>query len=145
VPTKRDAAAGARAVAAAAVAGDATAGDAVAGDASAANGAAAASPAPPPGLDALDALLQHRSRLGAMVLLSTAEAMTFTQLRDLLGETDGNLGAQLRKLEEAAYVRVDKAFVGRKPVSRYAIVPAGRAALGKHLAALEAVIRSAKV
>ena len=60
---------------------------------------------PPNGLDRLDALLQHRSRLGAMVLLSGADAISFSRLRALLDETDGNLGAQLRKLEDAGYVR----------------------------------------
>ncbi|MDB5294803.1 MAG: hypothetical protein JWO31_786 [Phycisphaerales bacterium] len=99
----------------------------------------------PPGLDGLDPLLQHRSRLGAMVLLSTADSIAFSHLRDLLQETDGNLGAQLRKLEEAGYLAVTKQFVGRKPVTRYAIVPAGQAALRGHLRAMEALIKSAKV
>ena len=95
-------------------------------------------------LDRLDPLLQHRSRLGALVVLSDVDAATFVRLRDLLGETDGNLGAQLRKLEEAAYLSVRKAFEGRKPVSWYAITPAGRAALRRHLDAMAALIRSAK-
>ena len=65
-------------------------------------------------LAALDDLLQHRSRLGACVLLSTSDALTFSRLRTLLDETDGNLGAQLRKLEEAGYVSVDKRFEERE-------------------------------
>jgi DNA-binding MarR family transcriptional regulator len=100
---------------------------------------------PLPGLDQLDPLLQHRSRLGAMVLLSGADALTFSRLKALLQETDGNLGAQLRKLEDAGYVSVRKEFIDRKPVSWYAITPSGRAALKNHLAALEDVIRSADV
>src|SRR5262245_51137572 len=96
-------------------------------------------------LDALDPLLQHRSRLGACVLLSRADALSFSRLKELLGETDGNLGAQLRKLEDAQYIAVKKEFVGRKPVSWYSLTPAGHSALKKHLAALEAVIRGAGV
>jgi DNA-binding MarR family transcriptional regulator len=95
------------------------------------------------GLDGMDALLQHRSRLGAMVLLTNADAMTFTRLRELLKETDGNLGAQLRKLEEAGYLAVDKRFAQRKPVSWYSLTPAGRKAITRHLAALQDVWRSA--
>jgi DNA-binding MarR family transcriptional regulator len=98
---------------------------------------------PPDGLDRLDPLLQHRSRLGAMVLLSTVDALTFSRLKTLLQETDGNLGAQLRKLEEAGYVSVTKEFADRKPVSWYAISNSGRAALKNHLGALQAVIKSA--
>ncbi len=99
----------------------------------------------PPGLEQLDALLQHRSRLGALVLLNGADALNFTRLKGLLDETDGNLGAQLRKLEEAGYIKVKKAFEDRKPVSWYSITPAGQRALKAHLKALEALIRSAGV
>ena len=97
------------------------------------------------GLEGLDALLQHRSRLGALVLLSGVDAMTFSRLRELLAETDGNLGAQLSKLEEAGYLAVKKEFVDRKPTSWYSLTAKGRRALKTHLAALEQVLKSAKV
>ena len=96
-------------------------------------------------LDRLDPLLQHRSRLGAMVLLSNVDALSFTNLRDSLGETDGNLGAQLRKLEEAEYVSVRKEFANRKPISWYAITAPGRGALRSHLNAMESLIRAARL
>jgi len=99
----------------------------------------------PDGLDRLDPLLQHRSRLGALVLLSSVDAMNFARLKSLLDETDGNLGAQLRKLEEADYVQVRKEFADRKPVSWYALTSKGRSALKSHLRAMEAVIKSAKL
>jgi DNA-binding PadR family transcriptional regulator len=94
------------------------------------------------GLDQLDPLLQHRSRLGALVLLSSADALSFTRLRTLLEETDGNLGAQLRKLEEARYVAVKKEFEKRKPVSWYSITAAGQKAMKKHLEAIEMLIKA---
>ncbi len=96
------------------------------------------------GLARLDELLQHRLRLGACVLLSGAEALSFSRLKQLLEATDGNLGAQLRKLEEAEYVAVRKEFVGRKPVSWYALTEPGRRALESHVAAMESVIRGTK-
>jgi DNA-binding MarR family transcriptional regulator len=95
------------------------------------------------GLNRLDPVLQHRSRLGACVLLSTADVLSFSRLKTLLGETDGNLGAQLRKLEETGYVAVNKEFEKRKPVSWYTLTPTGRAALKEHLAGLEALIKAA--
>jgi len=91
----------------------------------------------------LDPLLQHRSRLGAMVLLCGADAMSFVRLRELLDETDGNLGAQLRKLEDAGYVGVKKMFDNRKPVTWYAISRSGQAALKSHLAAMESLVKAA--
>lgn len=98
----------------------------------------------PPGLDQLDPLLQHRSRLGALVLLSGSDAMTFSRLKELLSETDGNLGAQLRKLEESEYLSVRKEFAARKPVSWYSISAKGRVALKAHLNAIESLIKAAK-
>ena len=100
---------------------------------------------PPAGLERLDPLLQHRSRLGALVLLSSADALTFSRLRTLLEETDGNLGAQLRKLEEADYVSVKKEFIDRKPTSWYSLTPPGQKALKTHLRAIESLLKSAKV
>jgi DNA-binding transcriptional ArsR family regulator len=100
--------------------------------------------AAPPGLDRLDPLLQHRSRLGAMVLLGGVEALSFVRLRELLGETDGNLGAQLRKLEDAGYVSARKEFVRRKPITWYSLSKQGHQALKSHLAAMEEVVKAAR-
>lgn len=101
--------------------------------------------ATPSGLNNLDPLLQHRSRLGALVLLSSADALSFTRLKALLDETDGNLGAQLRKLEDAAYVSVKKEFLDRKPVTWYSLTPKGQRALKMHLKAIESLIKSAEL
>jgi DNA-binding MarR family transcriptional regulator len=90
----------------------------------------------------LDPLLQHRSRLGTLVLLSSADAMNFVRLRDLLKETDGNLGAQLRKLEDAGYLSVRKEFHERKPITWYSISRTGMAALKNHLSAMESLIKA---
>ena len=62
------------------------------------------------------------------------------RLKELLNETDGNLGAHLRKLEDSGYVDLDKQFENRRPVSWYALSKGGRAALKKHLQALEVLI-----
>ena len=91
-------------------------------------------------LDGLDPLLQHRSRVAATVLLSRHGTLSFSRLKQLLDETDGNLGAQLRKLEEAGYVDMRKAFQGRRPVTWYRLAPRGRAALAGHLEALARLV-----
>lgn len=91
------------------------------------------------GLEQLDALLQHRTRLGACVLLAS-NALSFSRLKHLLGETDGNLGAQMRKLEDAQYVGVKKEFQDRKPVTWYTLSDKGRDALQGHLRAMEGLI-----
>jgi DNA-binding MarR family transcriptional regulator len=91
-------------------------------------------------LQRLDDLLQHRTRLGACVLLAGSDALSFTRLKELLQETDGNLGAHLRRLEDAQFITASKEFVERKPVTWYALTKAGRRALSAHLEALEQLI-----
>ena len=97
------------------------------------------------GLAKLDKLLEHRSRLGACVLLADVDALNFSRLKQLLKETDGNMGAHLRKLEDAGYLSVKKRFENRKPVSWYSLTNIGRTALTAHVKALQTVIGSASV
>lgn len=90
-------------------------------------------------LGRLDKLFEHRVRLAICVLLTQSDHINFARFKALLDQTDGNLGAQLRKLEDAGYLRVDKRFAGRKPVSWYTLTRQGRAALDAHLRALGAI------
>ena len=91
-------------------------------------------------LGQLDDLLAHRSRLATCVLLSRADQLSFSRLKELLSETDGNLGAQLRRLEEAGYLLVHKEFRDRRPVSWYRLTSKGRKSLRSHLDALGRLI-----
>lgn len=95
-------------------------------------------------LGAIDRLLEHRVRLAIAVLLSRYDRLSFSRLKELTGETDGSLGAHLRRLEDEAYVTVKKEFVDRKPVSWYRLTAAGREALSGHVEALAALIRRAE-
>jgi DNA-binding MarR family transcriptional regulator len=88
-------------------------------------------------LNRMNKILFHRSRLGVCVLLARHSALSFSRLRELLNETDGNLGAQLKKLEEAGFIYVKKEFVRRKPVSWYSITEGGRRNLSAHLEAMD--------
>ena len=79
--------------------------------------------------------------MAAMVSVEDRGQLEFTYLRDLLGVTDGNLGAHLRKLEEAGYVQLSKTFVARKPRTYVSATSRGRRAFDDHVAALEAIMR----
>lgn len=92
------------------------------------------------GLAGFDQLLGHRGRLGICVLLARSDRLSFRRLKELLQETDGNLGAQLRKLEAEGFVTVTKEFKDRKPISWYALTKAGRSRLNRHLDALKRLI-----
>jgi len=88
----------------------------------------------------LDKMFEHRTRLAICALLSRYDKMTFRRFKDLLKETDGNLGAQLRKLEDAAYITVSKEFADRRPVSWYQISVSGKQALNNHLDSLQVIL-----
>ncbi len=92
-------------------------------------------------LDQLSKLLGHRARLGICVLLARHTALSFSRLKELLEETDGSLGAQLRKLEDENFISVKKEFKNRKPVSWYTLTAEGRVGLERHLNALTQLIR----
>ena len=94
-------------------------------------------------LDGLDPALEHRARLAIAVLLARHGEISFASFKQQLGMSDGNLGAQLRKLEDAGYLSLRRDFVERKPVTWYALTKPGRKALDRHLRALRDVIATA--
>jgi DNA-binding PadR family transcriptional regulator len=93
-----------------------------------------------PDLPELDPVVHGRLRLALLSLLSGVEEAEFTWLRAKTEATDGNLGAQLLKLEEAGYVSVEKKFVLRKPQSLYRITETGRRALTEYVRALKQLL-----
>jgi DNA-binding MarR family transcriptional regulator len=90
----------------------------------------------------LDDVIHSRIRLAVVAVLAAVDEADFTYLRDQVNATDGNLGTHLSKLEEAAYVTVKKAFVSRKPVSRYRLTREGRRAFAEYVDRLERLLGS---
>ena len=95
-------------------------------------------------LQSLGGPLEHRVRLAICVLLSKHDALSFTRLKQVLGETDGSLGAHLRRLEDGGLLRAQKAFRDRKPVTWYRLSADGRQCLKRHLAGLARLIARAR-
>jgi DNA-binding MarR family transcriptional regulator len=91
----------------------------------------------------IDDVIHGRIRLGAVAYLASVESALFAELRDAVGATDGNLSTHLRKLEEAGYVTVTKAFIGRKPQTRLALSHSGRQAWNNWLDRIETLTRAA--
>jgi DNA-binding HxlR family transcriptional regulator len=96
-----------------------------------------------PELPELNPVIHGKLRLALLSLLVGVEEAEFTWLRSKTGSTDGNLGAQLAKLEEAGYVAVKKRFVQRKPQSLYHITESGRTALAEYVHALRQLLGGA--
>jgi DNA-binding MarR family transcriptional regulator len=79
--------------------------------------------------------------MAALVALEPGNEVDFIYLRGLLDVTDGNLGAHLRKLEEAGYIAVNKTFVDRKPRTFVSVTGEGRKVFQDHVAALEEILK----
>jgi DNA-binding HxlR family transcriptional regulator len=92
-----------------------------------------------------DRLIHERLRLGIVSALAVNDRLTFNDLKRLLGTTDGNLSVHARKLEDAQYVACEKTFAGRLPRTEYRLTAAGRRALEKYLAHMEALIRNVRM
>jgi DNA-binding MarR family transcriptional regulator len=93
--------------------------------------------------NAIDDVIHGRIRLGVVAYLSAVDCALFSELRDKVGATDGNLSAHLRKLEDAGYVAVDKSFVNRKPRTRLSLTQAGRKAWAAWLSQMETLRNAA--
>ncbi len=93
----------------------------------------------------LDPIIHQPVRLrimAALTALSDDSQMDFVALRNLLEVTDGNLGAHLRKLEDAGYVSIEKTFVARKPRTYISVTPRGRLAFEEHVKALKEILNT---
>lgn len=91
-------------------------------------------------LDRIDDLIHGRLRLGIMALLVNEETATFSELKDALNASQGNLSVQIRKLEEGGHIEVDKRIVDRKPLTTVRLTKAGRQAFADYVEALTEVI-----
>ena len=95
-------------------------------------------------LEELDPILHERGRLAIAAILAAVESLTFTELRDELAMTDGNLSVHLQKLEDKGYVAIAKNFVGRRPQTTCRLTPAGRRAFARYLSHLEAIVQQGR-
>src|SRR5215204_1596407 len=92
----------------------------------------------------LDKVIHERMRLGIISALAANETLSFTDLKNLLNTTDGNISAHARKLEDAGYLECLKSFNGRVPLTEYKITIDGREALSRYLNHMEALISAMK-
>lgn len=92
----------------------------------------------------LDKVIHERVRLAIVSALAVNPSLSFNELKSLLTITDGNLSVHARKLEDAGYVDCQKSFAGRVPLTEYRLTAAGRRALERYLAHMEALIRMAR-
>ena len=92
----------------------------------------------------LDRVIHEKGRLAIMSLLAATPELSFTELRDTLNMTDGNLTTHIRTLQEAGYLAVAKSFQNNRPLTTCSLTAAGRKAFAEYLSLLETIVEQAK-
>ena len=92
----------------------------------------------------IDETIHQRTRLAIMAALAGVEHLEFNELKRQLGLTDGNLSTHAAALQRAGYVKIDKTFRGRKPLTKLAMTAKGRKALGNYINILQSILRKTR-
>jgi DNA-binding MarR family transcriptional regulator len=89
----------------------------------------------------LDRVIHEKGRLAIMSMLAASPELSFTELRDALGMTDGNLTTHIRALQEAGYISVAKSYQNRRPLTTCSLTVAGRKAFREYVNLLEQIVQ----
>ncbi len=90
--------------------------------------------------EAIDPIIHERVRLAIVSALAVASELSFGDLKSSLALTDGNLSAHASTLEAAGYIRVDKRFEGKRPLTTMSLTPKGREAFRVYLDTLRKIV-----
>ena len=92
----------------------------------------------------LDRVIHEKGRLAIMSLLAASPELAFTELRDSLEMTDGNVTTHIRTLQEAGYVAVAKSYQNNRPLTTCSMTAAGRKAFADYISLLEQIVQQTK-
>lgn len=93
----------------------------------------------------LDRVIHEKGRLAIMSILAASPELSFTEMRDALNMTDGNLTTHIRTLQESGYVSVTKSFQNNRPLTTCALTAAGKRAFTSYINLLEQIIQQTKI
>ncbi|MEO0403682.1 MAG: transcriptional regulator [Bacteroidota bacterium] len=79
-------------------------------------------------MESLDPVLSSPIRLAVVSTLIKVENADFMHLKSVTNATNGNLSHQIKKLQEAEYVSVEKSFHKNYPKTTVALTKKGRKA-----------------
>ena len=92
----------------------------------------------------IDEIVHSRIRLSILAALATVDEMDFNTLLKEVNTTKGNLSVHLSKLETSGYVKIEKQFVDKKPLTTCKISKNGLAALKEYLNMVEKITKLTK-
>ena len=92
----------------------------------------------------LDRVIHEKGRLAIMSMLAASPELSFTELRDALSMTDGNVTTHIRTLQEAGYVSVAKSYQNNRPLTTVSLTTAGRKAFSDYVDLLEKIVQQTR-
>jgi DNA-binding MarR family transcriptional regulator len=92
----------------------------------------------------LDRVIHEKGRLGIMSMLAASPELSFTELRNALAMTDGNLTTHIKALQQEGYIAVVKSFQNNRPLTTCSLTAAGRKAFAEYINLLEKIVRQNK-
>ena len=92
----------------------------------------------------LDRVIHEKGRLAIMSALAATPQLSFTEMRDTLNMTDGNLTVHMRTLQEAGYVSVTKEFHGGRPLTTFSLTTPGKKAFSSYIDLLEQIVKQTR-
>jgi DNA-binding MarR family transcriptional regulator len=92
----------------------------------------------------LDRVIHEKGRLALMSMLAATPELSFTEMRNALDMTDGNITTHIRTLQEAGYISVTKSFRNRRPHTTCSLTPAGQKAFTDYINLLEQIVQQSK-
>ena len=92
----------------------------------------------------LDRIIHEKGRLAIMSMLAATPELSFTEMRDALAMTDGNLTTHIRTLQEAGYVSITKSFQNNRPHTTCSLTPAGKRAFTGYINLLEQIVQQSR-
>lgn len=92
----------------------------------------------------IDRVIHEKGRMGIMSLLAASPELSFTEMRDALEMTDGNLTTHIRTLQESGYVSIAKSYQNNRPLTTCSLTAAGRKAFATYIDLLDQIVRQTK-
>lgn len=92
----------------------------------------------------LDRVIHEKGRLAIMSMLAASPELSFTEMRDTLGMTDGNITTHIRTLQEAGYISVSKTYQNNRPLTTCSLTSTGRKAFSEYISLLEQILQQTK-
>jgi DNA-binding MarR family transcriptional regulator len=98
----------------------------------------------PESFQQLDKVIHEKNRMAIMSMLAAVKSISFTELRNTLDMSDGNLITHIRTLQKNGYVSTTKSFHDNRPLTTCSLTEDGRNAFAEYVNLLEGIVKQAR-